>query len=265
MSNVYGFSHIILTTHERELSDPLLAKLYTLGIRQGFDHTLFKSGLLRNVKGNENPGISLYKSIDSSLPALELINYKSEQCRDEASCGFVFPAALASDYPVGKNQGILTNITPLSAEYISQNNLIKMAISEAPLRHRCSMGVWMTAKRYNQTSRWFKEGLKAKCILETEQYTMLTSRVMNKKFTNILWILVRDNQGNQASYFNDDSGMSTLGWLVKDLELPAQKAEKLGFNVGPVFEIKLSQRLFQARFIYDNCTPSFELLKLKTA
>ena len=69
----------------------------------------------------------------------------------------------------------------------------------------------------------------------------------------------------EKNYYNDDYGLSTIGWISKDLENIQPRIRTIGFELSPTFSIEMNNNHFEAFFCYDNFSLSQEIMKIKTS
>lgn len=258
MSNIIGLSHLVFTVpFEKKLSSasPLISDNY--GSHEYFEmnHANYRSSMLRHQR-NEISMLTLYKPAEGNLPGIELLYADAEVSRPTLSYG------LLTFGKVNENKDILSYTFPgtnlfidyyvdefLNCPVVLDTNLLK-AIDHP--------GCWLVVSDFDQQKDIFSKVKTGKIITETDNLFVMKCKVINKRLSDFYFILMRDN-GKGDNYYNDDLGLSTIGWftrgenLVSKLNLPYNKTEE--------FNLSLNGTTFNAYFLYTNKSVSHEILK----
>ena len=120
-------------------------------------------------------------------------------------------------------------------------------------------GCWITVKDFDNHKN-FLLNEKANRIISYEN-DMLTvkCRVLNSKFTTFTIVLIKEKRERAQNYYNDDLGLSTIGWFQKNFERLENYEQ---FSITHTFQISIFSRIFNAHFLYSNISISHELLNL---
>ena len=119
-------------------------------------------------------------------------------------------------------------------------------------------GCWLCASDFEEQKSFFLSIRNSKVLLENDDFLIISCKVINKKFSNFTFVIIRDDV--ESTNFNDDPGLSTIGWITKDISHESLAAIKL--QGSPKFTILLNGNTFDAKFLYNNKSISHELLKL---
>ena len=269
MENILGFSHLVFTSHNKKLvSNSQLTSLYEQPEQYTFAHGAVKKKLLRTP--STDTLLSFYSSRDGDLPALELVYSESYCARDLNSYGLILPSTKAPEASKTISKRCLNDkinaIIPIHSVALIEELPCYLIYSEILHQNECTMGAWMNVNDLENTLLMYQKQLNSEIINQGDGIAIAKTRVINKKFTNFLWVLIEEN--NQKSYFNDDIGLSTLGWIKKPSPntLPPKQIniEGLKLNDTKPFTIEMNGRQFNAAFYFDNQLPSFEILELKS-
>ena len=250
MYNLIGLSHLVFTTNKKNFKESkfLNQNFSSLGVHV-FDHYDYKKKLLRNSTKILSE-ITLYKSKDLNLPAFEFILSNNNVCRPNDTYGIINKK--------------LKNFNSLSREiYFSNNNLINSSFCPQLNLNVCNdtdlirnkTGMWFKVFDFIKYVHFFKRHLKLFCYYEDNYKAIFTTRIINRALTKFDILIFKSEE--KQSYFNDDLGLSTLGWITKNL---VKKIEN--YHVTEPFNIKLDKNEFLGQFSYDNSFISNEFLKI---
>jgi hypothetical protein len=261
ISSVIGLSHLVFTVNEtgnNQLLSDLLAKEYDLPILLEFNQSEFRKALLRN---NQNliSHISLFKPKFNHLPAIELLHVIPLAERSIMNYGLFIAGSNA-----GKNDQEIQTIELGQTSYNLRfhiDNILQSPVGELYSDNVFvnTNGCWIIVQDFDSQSAFLKSIAGVKILEDSNNTLVAKFRVINKTFSSFTIILIRDEQ-NSSDFFNDDIGLSTLGWFSKDL---INGTGNGFFNKGSdIFPIEMNGTRFDAKFIYNNKSISHELLKL---
>ena len=80
--------------------------------------------------------------------------------------------------------------------------------------------------------------------------------IINTFFSPFTILIIKSEK--QTDYFNDDAGLSTLGFICKNLPKKIDKP----FCLSEELDIILFTKKLKGKFIYDNNGIAYELLKI---
>jgi len=262
-NSIIGISHLVFTVGCDNSSSfresDFLNTYFSEGEYFEFDHSDFRNDLIRDKK-NSLSKLSLFKSKFNDLPAVELLHTESTVSRPNTNFGLLHSPV---DTVIKSEKTVTINFPgtdfyatcyydeALNTYIAAQTNLYELEKQS---------GCWIVLDDNDFVSQktFFKTIDGAKILAENEGLLIIKCRVLNKKFSNFVFVLIRDTNEKENSYYNDDQGLSTLGWFTKSLEQVGPDSMK----TSPKFSISLNGNTFDARFIYNNQNISHELLKL---
>lgn len=252
MFNIIGLSHLVFTVNNKEFKDSnYLKDRFSNPENFIFDHYQFKNSLLRNPN-NKFSKITLYKSSENNFPAIEFINSENSNYRPKDSYGII-------DKSYVKAESFSTKIQFSNNNYIHTYFCPKLNLNICNKTDVISnnVGLWMKVFNFKQQVEFFKKNLKLNCYYEDNYKANFSTRIVNKSFSNFDIVIFKSSK--KQSFFNDDIGLSTIGWITKNL---VYKTFLDGFHLTEPFKIKLAKNEFQAQFSYNNTFISNEYLKI---
>jgi hypothetical protein len=260
-NNVIGFSHLVFTVgndYGTQKKSPFLARHFDEGKYFEFDHAEYRSAVIRN-SSNAVSRLSFYGSLLNDMPAIELLHVNDPVKRVAGSYGLIVPESY-------KN----TNESPLPVEtqYFCNGKYFVSGVYDETLSAFVAYdtnlfqkdgGCWLTVNDF-EAQRKFHSGISSnKILIDENEIFAVRCRVINKKLASFVIVFLR-GQNNEEKIYNDDQGLSTFGWFVRNLD----DAEMNGYLdwQSPSFEININANTFAAKFLYNNKGLSHELLKI---
>lgn len=255
MSDILGISHIVLSTNNKFDSrtlNTLLEDYFFDGEYFEFDHSTIRSQLIRS-EINLRSKLSLLKSRNKYLPALELLYCESEISRPNNFFGLILKNSIV-------NKPCEVSSILIDKYYINFINEKKFGLNISYDTNIIEedFGCWIYIKDYDSQKKFLSSQKSIKVVREGVDFIVLKCKIMNSSLTSFNIILIRDTKNKELEYFNDDLGLSTLGWFFKG-EL---KNESSDFKMTDFFEIEILGKKIKARFVYSNKSISHELLKI---
>ncbi len=261
MSGILGLSHLVFTTcAERLADDSHLSALYHLGERNQYGAIPEKKDLLREPEGWRSTSMSLYHSRTASHPSFELIHAKGTNARPLGSYGLLLPPHPGLNGQAPPNSlAFLVDFLAVEQVIIDKTLPTYLAFSSKLEESACSMGAWLEVADLSVTVDLFKNLLMCEELFSDGETSLLRCRVLNKKFTKFLWVL-RKIKSNAGVYFNDDIGLSTIGWIARGFDTSGETAQACGLKTSGRFDVAVGGRTLKAAFLYDNQSASHEIL-----
>ena len=258
MSSIIGLSHLVFTvnrnnTNSAKNSDFLMQN-FSEAVNFEFDHSYVRKSLIRN-KENAISSLSLFKPISHDLPAIELLYANSTELRPFEKYGIIDTCKTDK-----REKELETYYFPNSDFYVRYyyDSFMESWIALDTNFFENGVGCWISTSDFESQKMFFSSIKTGKILLENDNYFVFKCRVVNKKFSNFTFVLVKDL--NSSLFYNDDSGLSTLGWFTKDIE--NESFSKNGLTLSESFTIYLNDNIFTAMFLFNNRSISHELLKL---
>ena len=264
-SGIIGLSHIVFTIEEGKSPgkgiEMILNNHFIKPEYLELDNSLWRLPLLRN-ESNALSKIALYKAADHDLPAIEFLHVSKTDDTRQKFCGVFLNNKM---YPfLGNELFVDEDISELPTDGIEEVTIRKKFIQILnTLRNRqvnIQHGCWCEVKDFDSQKAFFKSIPGASFQIETEDFFVVRSKVVNKRFSWFSIMLIRSEK-YETDFYNDDMGLSTLGWFVKALEVGVD--EESEFLSSPVFPVSINMNTFNALFLYTNMGISHELLKIK--
>lgn len=264
MLQVVGLSHLVFTSQSSGLPEgSILSSIYQFGERNDYGPIPEKKELLRDADGWESTSMSLYHSKTSEHPSLELIHIDKASHRPAGSYGLILPPGHESSTAMAPSQCGIPVPDIAANSIVSEESLpVTIAFSPKPVEHGCSMGAWLDVADLDASTAFFTDALGAECISKGVSSTLLKCRVVNKKFSKFLWLLRQKNSIEEV-YYNDDLGLSTIGWVARGLDGVEAAARRHGLRASGRFEVGVGGRTLRAAFLYDNRSASHEILSVQ--
>jgi hypothetical protein len=258
MSSIIGLSHIVFTVNRIRNSEAknsvFLKKFYSDGQKFEFDHSNVRNSLIRN-KENAISCLSLFKPISYNLPAIELLFVNGTKARPFEKYGII-----DASKAVNNEEKLQTYYFPNSDFFIRYyyDSFLESWIALDTNFFENGLGCWICTSDFESQKMFFSSIKNGKVLFENDYYFIIRCGVVNKTFSQFTFILVNDQ--SNSNYYNDDTGLSTLGWFTKDIEY--ESFNNKGLTLSESFSINLNVNIFNAMFLYNNRSISHELLKL---
>ena len=205
----------------------------------------------------------IYASINNDLPALEIITTTFSVVRPLVTYGLLFPPLDSKREGSGNQYHSrlpIDNVIPNYGTTLIAELPVLFAYSPTLKTHSCSMGAWITVPNLDNAKRFYSDVLSGTCVDSGTSHACFTTPIVNKKLSKFLWVLVEEvSHRPKVVVFNDDIGLSSLGWISRDLEI--SNFERYGYEISPKFELDVGGKHFEGLFYYDMQTPSNEFLK----
>ena len=254
MSSILGLSHLVFTiSPQAQGSSTFLDQFFFPGEFFQFDHQEVREPLIRS-KDNAISNLALLRSRFDDTPAIELLYANFASARNQEMFGLIYPGVPHADQP-------------LVNQHFPGGHFFVKYYFDAFLNSRIAVetnffekgyGCWLYASDYEEQKSFFLSIRNSKVLLDIEDFFIISCKVINKKFSNFTFVIIRNPE--ETLIYNDDAGLSTIGWLTKDITHESLRAIKL--KESPKFAIMLNGNNFEAKFLYNNKSISHELLKL---
>lgn len=261
--SVIGLSHIVFTTDSREFAEgSCLKKLFAPAEVHHFKNQEFKSDLQRQPSSETE--IRLFRPLSDDCAALELLFAEGTPARPINSSALLIDAGLCPDL-----KGSLDRAFPeLSALFPSRGHIMDKAAGPVLLceglkaKFGTSMGLCVRMAGPADVEAWVRLfGLKL--VSDENTVKIATARLMNRSFLPFPFFFVCGNLVAGDHFYNDDQGLSTLGWLAKDLGMMEDASQKSGWKTTAKFPLSLNTTAFNGMFVYDGKMISHEVLTFK--
>lgn len=265
MSNNSGLLHLIFSTPSSQLNENSpLTPLFEKGMQLSFKDTRFKEKLLRNPN-REETNLLLYNSRNGNLPGLELAHCESSHQLTSESYGLLFPEINIPQQDIKKAMGhpVLSEIFGFHKSYVDYDLNSFVSLVPDLTSFGCTAGAWLTSHNTEKICDFFKNAYNAKVIHQENSFALIKSKVINRKFSDFMWVIIQEQKPLEEKFFIDDPGLVTLGWLTSDLKGTIDIVKDLGYSVTEVFEICTGQRVFDICFCYGFDIPVNEFIQLK--
>jgi hypothetical protein len=254
MSAILGLSHLVFTINkESEGQSTFLDLFFFPGEFFQFNHQEVRANLIRN-SDNATSNLALHRGRFDDTPAIELLYTSSKSARRPEKFGLIYPGIpcgeklIEDQHFTGGHFFVRYYFDPfLNSRIAVETNFFEKGY-----------GCWLYASDFEEQKSFFLSIHNSKVLLESNDFLIISCKVINKKFSNFTFVIIRDNV--ESTNFNDDSGLSTVGWITKDIGHESLAAIKL--QGSPKFTILLNGNSFDAKFLYNNKSISHELLKL---
>jgi len=256
MSSILGLSHLVFTInpdftgHSKSL---FLDQFFLPGEVFQFNHQEVRADLLRN-EANGTSNLTLHRPRFDDTPAIELLYAIPTATRSPEMFGLIYPniqpgdESLEIQHFMGGQFFVTYYFDPLLNS--------RIAVATNFFEKGC--GCWFYANDFEEQKSFFKSIKNSKVLLNDDNFFIISCKVINKKFSNFTFVIIR-NFKDTLSY-NDDAGLSTIGWLTKDIA--EEDLTTIMLKKSPSFLILLNGNNFEAKFLYNNRSISHELLKL---
>ena len=257
--DILGLSHLVFTISKSDFGtqffSSLLDKHYDQSVILELDHSEHRHPLLRDVL-NSKSHITLFKSKFSDLPAIELLHVETFGSRPLENYG-LFISGIADHLPAQKIYKFRWKDYFIDY-FIDELLNCAIAVDTNFINQEIESGAWLYVNDFDDQRQFFTQGTSAKVILESSDILIVRCKVLNKKFSNFIFVLIRNNQSS-CNYYNDDLGLSTLGWIAKDLK--SEEVDKLFRSSTKIFSLEVNDNQFEAKFLFNSKNISHEILK----
>ena len=260
MSNIIGFSHLVFTVNNScSLSaSSFLNEFYFEREYFELDHGTCRLPMIREIT-NSVSKISLYKSKLGDLPGIELLHVKSVVKRPLLNYGLICQGRFTPSFAL-----------PLKRQHFGggefyvdyyYDELLNSLIAPATnlFNNEKDGGCWMILSDFEKQKEFFLSIGGRKVLIDTENIFAVKCRVINKKLSSFVFVLIKDIT-NKNTHYNDDLGLSTLGWFARNIDETDIQDELL--SSSDLFSISLNGNCFDAKFFYNNQNISHEILKV---
>jgi len=258
MHKILGLSHIVLTVNSKiikSFNSTLLSMFYGDGKYFEFNHSTIRREMIRS-EINLISKISLFKALNGDLPAIELLYSEGNLKRPDKNFGLIFKTI---SLPLEFDKKELRFGNNYHIKYIFDEKLhINVAYSTNIIDD--DYGCWMIVNDFDQQKTFLINEKSNQIISNEEDIIIFRCRVLNTKFSYFTIVLIRDKDNIIEKYYNDDLGLSTIGWFQKNLDCVIETND---FSSSETFPITIFEKSFDAKFLYNNISISHELLKIK--
>ena len=250
MTKIIGLSHIVFTRAKTSINDDIFLKSnYESPKKFQFDHSSIKSKMVRD-KLNKLSNLSFYRSNSRGI-SVEILHSKTNVKRPKCSYGIIDKKiksdSLNENYSeldfLGENKSTFS--PSLNCYVIKSTNVINT-----------DYGCWYSVNNFEHHVEIFQKLLGLKLISNDEKIAKFKCVIINTFFSPFTILII--NSEKKTDYFNDDAGLSTLGFICKNL--PEKIDEP--FCLSEELDIILFTKKLKGKFIYDNNGISYELLKI---
>ena len=257
MINILGLSHLVFTVNcdkINSLNGTLLDSFYGDGDYLEFNHKEARKDLIRN-NFNLISKISLFKPLNSDLPALEFLYCKSSISRDNHSYGLIFNNY---DFKSKELEQVINFDNFYFAKFFFDKKL-NLSISYSTNLIQDQFGCWIIIKDFEEQKNLLLNQKSNQVISSDENKIVIRTKVINSKFSSFTIVLIKSNSNLTENFFNDDLGLSTIGWFQKKTNELKQSND---FLKTKDFQITIFGKKFNANFLYKNVSISHEILNL---
>ncbi len=258
MFKILGLSHLVFTVNTdkiNSLNETLLGSFYGDGDYLEFNHQEARKDIIRN-NTNSISKISLFKPLQGNLPAIEFLYSKNTLSRHINTYGLIF-----NNHEFKCNQ--LEYIINFDKHYYAKcffDPKLNLYISYSTNLIQDQFGCWIIVKDFDQQKQFFLNEKSNQVISCDQDKLVIKCRVINSKFSSYTIVLLKDNSLLNENYYNDDLGLSTIGWFQKSNS--EVKPTTIFFSTI-AFQILIFKRKFEAKFFYNNVSISHELLNVQ--
>ena len=256
MNNILGLSHLVFTINSENihsLKGTILEDYFGDGDYFEFDHTEIRRKLIRNDI-NIHSKISLFKPLNSNLPAIEFLYSKNDTARPLNTFGLILKN-------LNVDKKYLANEFKFEEFYFAKcflDSKLNIYVSHDTNLIESEYGCWITVKDF-EAHKKLLTSIKSNLIISNDNNKLIVKcRVINSKFSTFTIVLLRDTLTTN-NFFNDDLGLSTIGWIQKSND---KYSEDSLFQNTNTFQISIFDRIFKAKFLYNNSSISHELLNI---
>jgi|694.fasta_scaffold50670_3 hypothetical protein len=257
MTDILGLSHLVFTVNCEKmdsLKGTLLESFYGDGDYLEFDHKEARKDLIRN-NVNLISKISLFKPLNSDLPALEFLYSKSSISRDNSSYGLIFNNY---DFKDKELEQVINFDNYYFAKFIFDKKL-NLSISYSTNLIQDQFGCWIIIKDFEEQKNLLLNQKSIRVISSDDNKIIIRTKVINSKFSSFTIVLIKSKCIFTENFFNDDLGLSTIGWFKK---MTSEMKENNHFIKSKDFQITIFERKFKANFLYKNVSISHEFLNI---
>lgn len=256
MFKVLGLSHLVFSNNRLNLDlNNFLKNNFEPPSNFKLDHSILRQPMVR-LKENLLSNISLYKSNLKSFPALEVLHVSTINKRSEESYGIILNSE--TNRKLGLETINFSNPNFYANCLFDQNLNSYIAYDTNLIKDKSLNGCWITVNDFHEQVDVLSNIFRLPIYEEFEDICSFKCKLLNSTFSNFILVLINGkNKVNQT--FNDDLGISTIGWFVNTLEIESDKNNNL--QITDEFQIELLNNKFKAKFVYSNFGISHELLK----
>ena len=257
MNDIIGLSHLVFSVDQNKKQENILLKtLYDNEKFYEFDHKNIRSPFIRN-KENLNSKLNIYNSSFSDMPPIELLTVTNVSKRSKNNYGLI-----VNDKSLSINQDKIKIEFCNSEFYVLCffDFFLNSYVAVENNFFNSGNGCWYLAKDFDDQKFFLKSIPSVKIIKDDENIFIIKCRIINKFFSYFTIVLIKD-YNEKSNLYNDDIGLSSMGWFSKNLNMDFLNNGK--FNSTKKFTINLDKNEFNAKFIYNNMGISHELLKIK--
>tara|TARA_Y100000385_G_scaffold283571_1_gene339918 strand:- start:80 stop:763 length:684 start_codon:yes stop_codon:yes gene_type:complete len=215
-----------------------------------FDHSDQRLKMIRD-KINNISNLRFYKYKNNLGPSIELLNCVNKNYRLSNTYGIIdknfisykdelrnsdhiFFGKIKSYFSSSLNCQIITSVDSIDTDY----------------------GCWFEVNNFDNHIEMLKSFFGLKLIDQTKNTAKFKSIIINSSLSPFTLIIVKSKISTK--YYNDDNGLSSLGWFANSFPQEPFKS----FNLSDEFNLSLFTKKLKGRFIFDNYGISHELLKL---
>ena len=252
MLKIVGLSHLVFTVnHEKYKNSAYLKNKFLVGDQYIFNHHRYRKDLLRDSTKKFSK-INLFKSKHNDFPAFEFLESDCEVLRPSNFYGIIDKNFKQTNYisekvQLSKNIWVKSQFCPmLNLNICNKTDLIDS-----------QNGLWLKVYKFEEHVNFFIKSLKLKCYYQDDEKAFFRTIIVNKNLVNFDIVLFKTLE--RQSFFNDDIGLSTIGWITKNL---VNKKEKDNFKFTESFNFKIGNRELSAQFSYDKSFLSNEYIKV---
>lgn len=265
MSNIIGLSHIVFTSSIRRIPESSWLKNFFAEPEEiCLANQEFKKDLQRYPDSETR--IVIYKPLSGDLPAFELVFSKNQYSWPRSSYGIIIDENWIDSerYKPVSEFLALREAVAIKSVFLDQEIGCFVAVSpDLKRKFNSKMGLCLKVAceaHFNDLC----EILALKKVIAAENIYVCFAKVVNTAFSDFpIFFLIDPKSTKSEPFFNDDLGLSTIGWFVKDVNAVLPSNVNSRFRKTNIFDLTLNGREFQGVFLYDLSLPSNEILMLK--
>lgn len=249
MINTLGLSHIVFTVNKTNI-DSYLKDCFNKPKKYSFDHSSIRYDMIRH-KRNSLSDLEFFVYKDNTGPSVELIKTVTQNKRPDSNFGLIdktFSPDITKVHDT--NHIFFGNIS----SYFSKCLNCQVIISSESIE--TDFGCWIKVSNFESHVSMLRDFFALKLIYSDNNIAKFKTSIINKSLSPFTLVLIKSRISQ--NYFNDDIGLSSLGWFVKDFP----KKTYNPFSLSNEFKLSLFTKKLTGRFIFDNNGISHELLKI---
>lgn len=240
MGNLLGLSHLTITTSDCPIP-PILRKDYDSPSIIVFHQKELREKIDRYPR--EAVQIALYKNISGYLPAIEALQPgKDAQKRPDGSYGLLLSEALTSSY--------LQLYRCDTSRVIDEHNILPLVPDSRLTRYECPGGLWLWSSDLDREEMFHQNILEGEILEKEDSRLLVRHRVMTRKIPFFLFDYRIWPNEKREIFRNDDTGLSSIGWIVRDVfEMHESLMKFDAFNCSSIFSLEIGKVIWNVFFV----------------